>query len=109
MLARITRMAPVADEWQDKGLGSEMMRFAQDAARGLGRRSMILAGGVHARNERGILRIPGQGTAHLVGGGGERVASGPAEGQYAGTIASVIANTLYSLCGLAGYILQLSR
>ena len=44
----------VRDDRQNSGLGSELMRFVLDVARGLGRTRVILSGGVQERNTRAV-------------------------------------------------------
>jgi GNAT superfamily N-acetyltransferase len=44
----------VADDYQDRGLGSALMRATLDVARRLGKTLVVLSGGVQARNSRAI-------------------------------------------------------
>ena len=48
-------LAPsVADQWQDMGLGTLMLRHVLEVAALVGRRFMVLGGGTRAENERAI-------------------------------------------------------
>ena len=44
----------IADGWQDRGLGSDLMPYLIDVARRLGKQRMILWGGVLVENSRAI-------------------------------------------------------
>ena len=51
----VVSVAPsIADEFQNRGLGTEMMSYAIDVARRRHKRKMILSGGVQASNNRAI-------------------------------------------------------
>jgi len=51
----ICSVAPsIADEFQNQGLGTKMMMYTIDIARRLGKKKMILSGGVQVRNQRAI-------------------------------------------------------
>lgn len=48
-------LAPsVADDWQEQGLGSRMMQHVLQAAAKLGKKRVVLWGGVQERNERAV-------------------------------------------------------
>ena len=52
---RTCTLAPsVADEWQNRGLGSRLMVYAKDCARIFRRKTMVLWGGVRASNTRAV-------------------------------------------------------
>jgi len=51
----VCSIAPsIADEFQSKGLGTKMMMYTIDIARRMGKKKMILSGGVQTRNQRGV-------------------------------------------------------
>jgi GNAT superfamily N-acetyltransferase len=48
-------LAPsVADAWQNCGLGSQLMTYAKECARALGKQIMVLMGGVREENPRAV-------------------------------------------------------
>ena len=44
----------VADDFQDRGLGTQLFEYVLDIARALGKKKMVLMGGVQARNKRAV-------------------------------------------------------
>ena len=48
-------LAPsIADAWQNRGLGSNLMSYAGNCAHSMGRTIMVLSGGVQERNARAV-------------------------------------------------------